>query len=155
MKDKRVKFKIKEGMVCSFDPENNLKQKDTGISHVLVLKKIKSGFFGLASKWLVQNADDVHSEPFSCSEFFLEPSNSLIMRFPADVPSFNDVDVADLEFFVKILNNEHVKNSLYMILLSNDNNKSNQLSLSVLENKINRLTAIKDKIKFCNELMEI
>ena len=149
---KSIKFKVQAGMVCAFDFENKLAQRDSEITHVLVIEKVKPKLFG-KSRWLVQNADDPNSEPFTCPEFLLNPLNVSVLRFPTNIPEFNDIDIDVLEYFSKILNNERIM----MELCSQHNNPFTleRVSLDTMKKKVDRLKAIYEKVKFCKELRDV
>lgn len=148
---KPLKFKVQTGMVCTFDYENKIKQRDSEITHVLVHERVKRRFFG-KSIWLVQNADDPNAETFTCPEWLLKPINVSALRFPTNIPDFNDIDVDCLEFFSKALDNKHIMSELCRM---NSNPLDLEMSLDTMKKKIDRLKAIYEKVKFCKELRDI
>lgn len=154
--EKPIKFKVQAGMVCAFDPGNMINQRDSEITHVLIHNKVKHRFRG-KSVWLVQNADDIHSDVFTCPEYLLKPINASVMRFPANVPEFNDLDIDTLEYFAKLLSREETLKFLCKTHneLANPFDIHSNYSISDMEKKVNRLKAIYDKIKFCKELRDI
>lgn len=143
----KIKYKIQEGMICSFDPANILKQKDSEISHVVILERIK--YIPKNSLWLVQNADDMSSEPFKCSEKFLKPQNVVCIRIPANVPEFSDLDLLTIDELLKIIN------SVAGMIFYRDNFEKDSSSLVLHEKHVNRLKAIREKIKFSKEMRDI
>ena len=147
---KPLKFKVQAGMVCTFDYENKIKQRDSEITHVLVHERVKHRFFG-KSGWLVQNADDPKAETFTCPEWLLKPINVSALRFPTNIPEFNDIDIDCLKYFIKILDDEErIRN-----LCSSTNKNLSGLSIETAQKKIKRLQAIYEKVKFSKELRDI
>lgn len=147
---KPLKFKVQAGMVCTFDYENKIKQRDSEITHVLVHERVKHRFFG-KSVWLVQNADDPRAETFTCPEWLLKPINVSALRFPTNIPEFNDIDIDCLEYFIKILDDEERVRKL----CSSTNKNISGLSIETAQKKIKRLQAIYEKVKFSKELRDI
>ncbi len=146
--ENNIKYKIQKGMLCSFDPENYLKQKNSEISHVLILKRLKY-IPGNNSLWLVQNADDVYSEPFKCPEKLLKPMNIACVRIPTELPEFNSTDLYIIEELIRVLDrSEGMK-------FYRDNVEKDSCDLVLYEKHLNRLKAIREKIKFSIEMRDV
>ena len=135
---------IKIGMFCTFDPKNYMKQNDSQPLHVIVLERVKWKPFG-HSIWLVRNVDN--GKDFKSEEWLLEPASICGIRFPSDIPSFNDMDIDALEFAIvsltTMMETPDVKNSFTKIEFEN------------ITKSINRLKAVKEKIKFCKEMRDV
>lgn len=133
--------KICPGMVCSLDPYNTLKQRETEISHVVIIKRHKYRPFGNSS-WEVMNADSPitndSSESFYVNEHLLKPENVTCLRIPADIPDFNDLDLDALKYAYKIMSGE------FLAMPTDEHRK-----------KVDRIKAIYEKIKFCKELRDV
>lgn len=99
-KENNSKLKIIPGMCCSVDPKNELKAKETGVTHVIAVRRIKKKPFR-NSIWQVRDFDAADNAPMmEIEEFRLWPENMSLIRYPDDMPAING---ADMEAFDKLL----------------------------------------------------
>lgn len=137
-------MKVKVGMFCTFDPKNYTKQNDSQPLHVIVLERLKWKPFG-HSIWRVANTDN--NKDFKAEEWLLEPASMCGIRFPSNIPSFNDMDIDALEFAIVSLTT--------MMETPDIKNSFSKAEFENITRSINRLKAIKEKIKFCKEMRDV
>ena len=134
--------KIEPGMICVYDSKNENKQDITGILNVQVLKlSEKKGFINHENIWEVKSIEGINPQPFTCQERFLTPSEKIVcvVRNPIDMPTFNQKDIDGLDAAI-------------MIIKSYSHNTSDK---GICDMTLNRLEAMKEKIKFNMSLREI
>lgn len=125
----RERFVIRPGKICTMD-KNNVAGQDT-LSPIVVEVIRKSP--GLFSKtWMVR---DVDHDPqgnhlFACNEKYLDPVGMNVIRYRADTPVINDVDINTIKNVIEDIQ---------------DNKK-------IDEKVLNRLKALLTKLEFYNSL---
>lgn len=129
--NKQFGHKVFPGMAYAFDPYNKGGAKETSIMHVITIKKVKNKMFG-NSLWEVRDLDSENSKSFIVKESSLYPKNISLVRFPDDLPSFNDKDIGALEGAIEILE-----------------------TLTVAKDDTKRLKALKAKIELCLKMREL
>ena len=97
------KFKPSIGMVCTVDIYNTLKCKEgTSLDRVIVKERVKWKLFG-RSIWKVDNIDNSDQKELFVPEFLLFPANMCIIRYPSDMPVFNEMDLAAIKRVIEYL----------------------------------------------------
>lgn len=86
--------KLKKGMLCAYDRNNDLGFSITAPVQVELDKKISHKLFG-HSIWRCKNLEenDSNIEYLYCCEKFLEPAGFVVIRNPANMPIINDYDI--------------------------------------------------------------
>ena len=134
--------KIEPGMICIYDADNATKQDITGTLNVQVQKLlVRKGIMTSENIWEVKSIEGINPQPFSCKERFLTPSENMIcvVRNPIDMPTFNQKDIDGLDTAI-------------MIIKSYSHNTSDK---GICDMTLNRLEAMKEKIKFNMSLREV
>ena len=136
-----MKEKIKPEMICIYDASNEKKQDLTGVLNVQVLKLVQKGIIHANNIWEVKSIEGVNPQPFNCHEKYLTPSENIkcVVRNPIDMPVFNQKDIDGLDQAI-------------MIIKSYSHNTSDK---GICDMSINRLEAMKEKIKFNMSLREV
>ena len=135
------KKKIEPGIICVYDSKNENKQDITGILNVQVLKLIEKKLINHENIWEVKSIDSINPQPFTCKERFLTPSEKIVcvVRNPIDMPTFNQKDIDGIDQAI-------------MIIKSYSHNTSDR---GICDMTLNRLEAMKEKIKFNMSLREV
>lgn len=137
-KENNSKLKIIPGMCCSVDPKNELKAKETGVTHVIAVRRIKKKPFR-NSIWQVRDFDAADNAPMmEIEEFRLWPENMSLIRYPDDMPTVNGADLEALEKAIKFFD-EH-KSILHLIGEKED---------------CKRLKALHAKLKYYYEMRDV
>lgn len=134
--------KIEPGMICVYDASNATKQDITGILNVQVQKRVlKKGLMSSENIWEVKSIEGVNPQPFHCQEKYLTPTENVvcIVRNPIDMPTFNQKDIDGIDQAI-------------MIIKSYSHNTSDK---GICDMTLNRLEAMKEKIKFNMSLREV
>ena len=96
----RERFVIRPGKICVVDRDNKSEQDATGAIVVEVIRKTP----GLFSRtWMVR---DVDHDPegkylFACNEKYLDPVGMNVLRYRADIPVINEVDINTLKNIIE------------------------------------------------------
>lgn len=125
---------IQPGRICTLDPYNILKQDDIGVVYVRVVKRIKFKLFK-KSIWEVvdlENEGDVYKIP----EYLLYPEGMSVIRYPMDLPTFNDID---LDLCTRLI----------------DSFEGDSETITLRKSDLNRLKALTEKIRLCISLKEV
>lgn len=125
---------IQPGRICTLDPYNILKQDDIGVVYVRVVKRIKFKLFK-KSIWEVvdlENEGDVYKIP----EYLLYPEGMSVIRYPMDLPTFNDID---LDLCTRLV----------------DSFEGDSETITLRKSDLNRLKALTEKIRLCISLKEV
>lgn len=134
-KENNSGLKIIPGMCCSIDPKNELKEKETSITHVVVIKRVKKRPFR-NSIWQVRDIDVTDTtSTMELPEWRLWPENMTIIRYPDDMPSINAMDIGVIDRIIQLSNNSPG------IFLNN--------------NEIKRLKALHTKLKYYHEMRDV
>ena len=145
-----VKFKICKNMICAFDQFNTCKQKESEISHVLVIKRHRWRPFG-KTEWVCVNADDLYSDEFIVPEHMLSPENTCSIRYPISTPDFNDIDIESLEYIYNLLLSNNIKISIDHTM----EYLGNAFDTKVYDKHVSRIKGIIEKIKFCKRMRDV
>ena len=135
----REKFILQPGKVCTFDCKNALNQDENGIIFVEIIEEIpKKSLFGPRWFKIKATGDDEFKlpDPIEVPENALKPEGMVVVRYPANFPSINNLDVDALGVLVKAIDNpsEAIKFTPAMI---------------------NRLRALHEKLDFFSKLTEV
>ena len=141
MLKKRLKWHITPGLVCTIDPKNTLKQDTTGVEEVIIIGRKKRRWFKY-DLWEVRDASyqpgtSDKAPSFIIPENYLLPSGMTIIRFPADIPTFNDLDVAVVQKIIDGLD------------------PANGSKLTISTKDYDRLKALKEKMLFTIKMREV
>lgn len=137
---KREKFILQPGKICTFDTKNLLKKNDiNGVVIVEILEELpKKKLFG--PRWFkiigIDGDKNKLDKPVNVPETLLSPIGMCVIRNPSNFPAVNTLDVQVLDYVIKSLTNP-----TDMIVMNNT--------------QINRLKALKEKLKFYIELTEV
>lgn len=143
---------LQPGKICTFDPLNAYKQADSGILHVRLVERVKYKLFG-KSLWKVCPYLDANEDnAFVCPEYLLYPEGMAVIRYPADTPTFNELDLQTLEIVVK--NFDKAYNNAKETYHSSYNDSSSYVR-SVTPKDIDRLKAIMEKIDLSIKMKEV
>lgn len=140
------KLKIEPGLICSFDPTNRYNNKEQSVDTVIVIKRLSWKPFG-KSLWEVKDKENDNAPTMCCLERDLKPRNMCIVRYPADLPIFNDTDKVAIDSTIEFLEElfQLAKNDQPLIV------GGKQFSTKDLK----RLKAIKSKIDLGLSLREV
>lgn len=135
-----MKKKIEPNMICIFDKNNETKQDISGVLNVRVLKLKTQKLFSAESEWEVVSIEGRDPKPFICKEKYLTPSENMVcvVRNPIDMPTFNSADITSINQAMYLLNN-------------NLELRGNKVYIDTMQ----RLNALKEKIKFTESLSEV
>lgn len=125
----RERFVIRPGKICTMD-KNNVAEQDTLSPIVVEVIRKAPGLF--SKTWMVR---DVDHDPqgkhlFACNEKYLDPVGMNVIRYRADTPVINDVDINTIKNVIEDIQ---------------DNKK-------IDEKVLNRLKALLTKLEFYNSL---
>lgn len=135
----KEKFILQPGKVCTFDINNTLHQDDNGIIFVEIVEEIpKKTLFGPRWFKIKGTGEDEFKlpDPIEVPENVLKPEGMVVVRYPANFPSINNLDVEALGMLIKVIDNpsEVIKLTPAMI---------------------NRLRALHEKLDFFSKLTEV
>ena len=141
------KCKFRVGDICIFDRDNIRFQSEYGTCKVVVIHT-KHHLFS-HNKYLV--SDTENGNRFVCDESALCDSGCVMLRFPADLPEINGHDLSAIDEAIKLLN------TLYSVMCESMPAKTEadkEMDNRII-NTVNRMEALKEKLKFCSEMRDI
>lgn len=152
---------LQPGKICTFDPLNAYKQADSGILHVRLVERVKYKLFG-KSLWKVCPYLDVNDDnSFVCPEYLLYPEGMAVIRYPADTPTFNEIDLRALDIIMNqfekdYMSNEQILEVGYMSSSRSAYNTASNYTLPRMTKKeLDRLKALREKIDLSIKMKEV
>lgn len=135
------KLKVIKGMCCSIDPFNELKEKETGVTHVIVLERVKKRPFR-NSIWRVQDFDTPGStKTMDIVEWRLWPENMSLIRYPDDMPTINNADLKAIDALIKLADDDAMLQEFVIKCVGEEN--------------FNRFKALQVKLKYYYEMRDV
>lgn len=126
---------FQEGKICVIDTKNIFKQPVYGTIQVELIDKVKSKPFG-GTLWRVRDVMDPYAETLTVPEKYLYPDGMSVVRYPINLPQFNNLDTAALDKIIDSLNGK-------------------EDSITVSKKDIDRLMALREKIRLSISLTEV
>lgn len=152
---------IQPGKICTFDPLNVSKQADSGITLVRLIERVKFKFFGKSLWKVCPYLDTNGEESFICPEYLLYPEGMTVIRYPADTPTFNELDLRALDIIMNqfekdYMSNEQILEVGYMSSSRSAYNAASNYTLPrMTKNELNRLKALREKIDLSIKMKEV